>query len=68
MQGRTFLITWKADYFQQKLIHKIQVREPTLELAIDPSTYNKSKLKLRQEFLNEIIADEKYINNEIFSN
>ena len=32
-----------------------------------PTKNKKSKLKLQQEFLNEIIADKKDINNEIFS-
>ena len=37
--------------------------EPTTETT--PTKYKKSKLKLEQKFNNEIIADEKGINNEI---
>ena len=33
-----------------------------------PTKHKKSKLKLQQEFLNEIIADKKDINNEIVWN
>ena len=39
-----------------------QVREPT------PTKLKKSKLKLQLKFINEIIANEKDINNKIFSN
>ena len=34
----------------------------------EPIKHKKSKLKLQQEFMNEIIADEKDINDEIFWN
>ena len=40
-------------------------REPTSELAKEPTIHEKSKLKLQQEFMNEIIANEKNINDEI---
>ena len=42
--------------------------EPTPELATEPTTQKQSKLKLQQGFMNEIIADEKDINDEIFWN
>ena len=44
--------------------------EPTPKSATEPlpTEHKKSKLKLQQEFMNEIIVDEKYINNEIFLN
>ena len=76
MQEKKFLITLKADYFkkqqQQQKLDKISTceptREPTPELATGPTKQKKSKLKLRQEFINEIISDEKEINGDIFSN
>ena len=42
------------------------LREPTPELATESTKQKKSKLKLQQEFMNEIIADKKDINDEIF--
>ena len=46
---------------------KIPSREPTPEVAIEPTTeptkYKKSKLKLQQKFMNEIIANKKDIND-----
>ena len=44
--------------------------EPTPKLATEVTSIKdkKSKLKLQQEFMNEIIAGEKDINNEIFLN
>ena len=76
VQEKKFLITLKADYFkkqqQQQKLDKIPTCEPTLEptpeLATGPTKQKKSKLKLRQEFINEIISDEKEINGEIFCN
>ena len=76
MQEKKFLITLKADYFkkqqQQQKLDKIPTceptREPTPELATGPTKQKKSKLKLRQEFINEIISDEKEIDGEIFCN
>ena len=61
-------------------LDKIPTREPTPEAAAEPTArttpnvateatitkHKKYKLKLQQEFMNEIIADEKDINNEIF--
>ena len=51
-------------------LDKIPTREPTCEptpeLAAEPTEHKKSKLKLQQEFMNEIIANEKDINDEIF--
>ena len=55
MQEKRFLITLKAD-------------KPTPELATEPTKQKKSKLKLWQEFMNEIIVDKEYINDEIFWN
>ena len=45
-----------------------QTCEPPPELATEPTRHEKSKLKLNQEFMSEIIADEKDRNNEIFLN
>ena len=55
-----------------KHLDKIPTREPAAEPIREPaaekvsSKHTKSKLKLEQKFINEIIADEKDINNEIF--
>ena len=46
---------------------KISTREPTPELAKKETNHKNSKLKLRQEFMNEIIVNKKDINEEIFS-
>ena len=52
-------------------VDEISTCEPTTKAAAEPTTettptkYKKSKLKLEQKFNNEIIADEKGINNEI---
>ena len=57
-----------------KNLDKISTREPTPEPATEPEVitepaeatptkHKKSKLKLQQEFMNEIIADKKDINN-----
>ena len=51
-----------------KNFDKIRIRETTPELATEPTKQKKSKLKLQQEFMNEIIADEKDISDEIFWN
>ena len=40
--------------------------EATTEPAIEPTKHNKSKVKLQQEFMNEIIAGKKVISYEIF--
>ena len=45
-----------------------QTCETPPELATEPTRHKKSKLKLNQEFMSEIIADEKDRNNEIFLN
>ena len=45
-----------------------QTCEPPPELATEPTRHKKSKLKLNQKFMSEIIADEKDRNNEIFLN
>ena len=44
--------------------------EPTPKPATEatPTKHNKSKFKLQQEFMNEIIADEKDVNSKIFLN
>ena len=49
-------------------LHKIVTREPTPELSKEPAKQKKSKLKLQQRFMNEVIADEKDVNDEIFWN
>ena len=42
--------------------------EPTPELSREPTKHKKSRLKLQQEFMNEVTAGEKDMNNEIFWN
>ena len=54
--------------FPIKSLDKISTREQTRELAKEPTKHKKSKLKLRQEFMNEIIANEKDITGEKFWN
>ena len=64
MQEKKFLIALKANDFQIKNLGKIPTHEPAAEKT--PTKHKKSKLKLEQESINEIIADEKGLNNEIF--
>ena len=42
--------------------------EPEVATEATPTKHKKSKLKLRHEFMNEIIAGERDTNNEIFPN
>ena len=53
-------------------LDKISTREPTSEPATEPITeptkHKKYKLKLQHKFMNEIIANEKDANDEIFWN
>ena len=49
-------------------LDKFSTHEPTPELTPGRTKHKTSKVKLRQEFLNEIIADERYVNDEIFWN
>ena len=51
-----------------KKLDKIRTRETTPELVKEPNKKNKYKLNLQQEGMNEIIADKKDINDEIFQN
>ena len=46
--------------------NKVSIHESIPELAPEPTKDKKSKLKLQQEFMNEITADEKDINDQIF--
>ena len=46
--------------------NKVSIHESIPELALEPTKDKKSKLKLQQEFMNEITADEKDINDQIF--
>ena len=47
-------------------LDEIPTREPTPDLATETTKHKKSILNLQQEFMNEIIAKEKDINNELF--
>ena len=51
-----------------KNLDKIPTRKPTSELATEPTKHKKYILKVQQEFMIEIIADEKDIDDEIFWN
>ena len=58
------LTNFKSRLFSVKKLNKFSTREPTSEQVIEPAKQKKSKLKLQQGFMNEIIADEKDINDE----
>ena len=58
------LTNFKSALFSEKKLNKFSTREPTSEQAIEPAKQKKSKLKLQQGFMNEIIADEKDINDD----
>ena len=62
------LNTFKSRLFPIKNLEKIATSEPTPELLKQLTKYKKSTLKSQQEFVNENIANEKDINNEIFWN
>ena len=77
------LTSFKSRLFSITNLDKIPTREPTEpttepEVATEPTPkpateptptkHKKSKLKFQHKFMNEIIADEKDKNNEIFSN
>ena len=49
----------KNRLFPIENLDEIPIREPTLELAKEWTKHRKSQLKLQQEFMNEIIANEK---------
>ena len=55
---KKFLNNIKSRLFRKKKLDKIPIRKPTLELATklakEPTKQKKSKLKLQQEFINEI--------------
>ena len=50
------------------MLYKIPSRESTREPATELTKHKKSKSKLQQEFINEIITDKKDMNDEIFWN
>ena len=79
---KKILDNFKSRLFPIKNLNKIPTSEPTPEKAAElateptpkqatdatPTKHNKSKLKLQQAFMNEIIVDKKDINNEIVLN
>ena len=71
VNDKKLLITLKTDYFQKNLdkipTHE-SICEATTELATEPTKHKKCKLILQQKPLNEIIANEKDINDAIFCN
>ena len=52
--------------FPIKKLETIPSRELAAELAAELIKYKKSKIKVQQEFIKEIIANKKDINNEAF--
>ena len=62
------LNNFKSRLFPIKNLDKISTSEPTPELEIEPTKQKESELKFQQEFMNEVIDDEKDINDEIFWN
>ena len=56
---------FKIRLFGIKGLAKIPTRGPTLELATESTKQKESKLRLQQEFMNEIIVDK---NDEVFWN
>ena len=71
MQEKNFLIT-NSRLFPKKNLDKNPTRKPIPEAATEPAKeptkHKRSKLKLQQEFMNEIIANEKDMNDEIIWN
>ena len=47
---------FKSRLFPIKNLDKVPTREPTPEPVTEPTKQKKSKLKLQQEFMNEIVA------------
>ena len=66
------LSNFKSRLFPIKNLHKIPTHVPTPEIATEPATeptkHKKSKLKLQQEFIDKILANEREINDEIIWN
>ena len=62
------LNNFKSRLFPIKNWDKISARKPTREPEIEPAKHKKSKLKLEQEFMYEMITYEKDVNDEIFWN
>ena len=58
---------FKSKLFPIKNLDEIPTRKSTPEPETKPTKHKKSKLKLQQKFMNEIIANEKDINYEYFS-
>ena len=63
MQEKTFII---GRLFPIKKLETIPSRELAAEIAAELIKYKKSKIKVQQEFIKEIIANKKDINNETF--
>ena len=62
------LNNFKSRLFPIKNWDKISARKPTPEPEIEPAKHKKSKLKLEQEFMYEMITYEKDVNDGIFWN
>ena len=66
MQQKKVLNNFKSRLFPIKNLDKIPTRELAPEQATQPTKHKKSKLKSQHKVMNEIIADEKGINDEMF--
>ena len=62
------LNNFKSRLFPKKKLEKIPTREPRADLATRPIKDMRSKSKLQQEFMNEIIANENDLNDKILWN
>ena len=58
--------SFKSRLFPIKNLERIPLRQPAAESAAESTKHKKCKLKMEQEFINEIIAEERGIDNEIF--
>ena len=65
---RNVFNNFKSISFPIKNLDNIPTRELTPEQATESTKHKKSKLTSQQEYMNEIIANKKDINNKIFWN
>ena len=68
MRNKIFFNNFKSRLFPIQKSDKIPAYEQRPKLALEPTKYKKSKLKLQQEYMNEIIAGGKNINDKVFWN
>ena len=58
-ERENFLYKFMRKLSRMKHLDKIPIREPTLEVAGEPTQHKKSKLKLQRQFINEGITNGK---------